>query len=235
MCPRCFAVDTWQVRHADIVALRDEVRLLAGELTVLAADGSAARIAFNGAARASITRLVEELRACTTAALTLGGQLQQAFLAEAGDAVDPRSLDVGQRDLALVSETKELVRRHDGLRPLAWHGRRVVQPLKSGLGGVLLRLWLRTFPTELQGAVVLMDDVALEVLSRHAWVLRDSMPVTSIVRTMLPRSAVLGVEVAASARLRDVVEVTLSVPGHAIALALPQGSPAADLFQRAAG
>lgn len=220
-----------EVRADDVVAVRESVDLLAGRLTVHLRGGAVVDLPFNGSSRATITRLTDLLRGGSRPATAASSALAAAARAEHL----PAPLDPGRQDLALAADAREAQRRNPDLVPWACHGRTPLTPQGTGLDGAVQRVLHALSPMTLQGAVLLADDVALEVHGRHGWLLRGSRPVHSSSRLVVPFGALDAVELAGHARYPDLVLVALHVGGHVIELAVPARSAAHRILAGAVG
>jgi hypothetical protein len=218
--------DTHQIPFQDVAAVRDTVDLLDGRMTVHTRTGDEVTVRYNGSAQASVRRLMDELRAAaastTPSAVGLGLLHAVARLGRA-----PADLDLGRQDLSLVSDFRDASRHLDELAPWAWHGRIRVARRASGAAARIGEMLLDALAsTTLQGIVLAGDTVALEVFSRHDWLLRSTKPVHSSSRLMMPLSAPDRLTVTAHPRYEGVVVATLTADASSFELLVREGSGA---------
>ena len=218
--------DRVRVPLGQIVALRDVVTMLDGRLTVSTPAGDLLSVRYNGSARAAVARLVGELRgaAADRPASPVGAALRDATTALPAP-VPPYG--VGKDDLALVSDLREVVRRHPDVTAWSLHGRTALTPTR---GGALARARNALSPATLHGAVLAGDATALEVLGRHDWVLRGRSPVHSASRTVIPWSAPEHLTVAPHPDYERATLVRVSTGAAEVRLVVPTGSAAEQLF-----
>jgi len=228
------------VAYDEVVAVVDSVNLLDGRLVVHTASGAAVTVRYNGSSQRALGALVRVLREQSAAddALSAGPAVPSPSSAAAPSNVTGAStvtspssatgapsstlLDVGDRDVALVSAYLELARAEPGLRPLAAHGRTVVAPR----GGSLTRALHVVRPMTLQGAIVCSDGLELQVLSRSEWWVRGKRPVHSLARTVLRLARLDAVEVRDDPRYAGVRVVALHAHAACIEVPVPVGSDA---------
>ncbi|WP_315093293.1 hypothetical protein [uncultured Cellulomonas sp.] len=215
----------------EVVAVRDVVSLLDGRLTVHTADGATLSVAYNGSARANVSRLVDELR---TAAAELPSAVGRALLAAARTHAQTPPVDAGPDDVGVTTQYLEAVRQRPGLRPWVWHGRSAVRPLGSGAAGAVRSLTHAISPMTLHGAVLAADELVLEVFGRHEWLVRGSSPVHSASRLVLPLAAPDGLQVGPHPRYAGATTVTVTAGASRVELVVPTGSPAHRLLGVAA-
>lgn len=220
--------DVLEVPVDDVVAIRDVVNLLDGRLTVHTRAGRTLSIRYNGSARETVNRLVDQLR--SAAGSRPPSPAGRALLAAAQQGAEPAVLDAGREDLALVSDFREAARQNPDLVAWACHGRRGVSPRPGGAAGAFQRVLHSLSPMTLQGTVVAADEVALEVFGRHAWMVRGSKPVHSSSRLVVPMSAVERLDVSPHVSYEGTAAVTLIAGAAAIPIAVPEGSAAHVLF-----
>jgi len=225
--------ETREIPFPDVVAVRDTVDLLDGRLTVHTRTGDEVSLRYNGSARDSVRRLVDELRAAAAAATpsAVGLGLLQAA---ARLGAPPAELDLGREDQSLVSDVRDAARHLDTLTPWAWHGRLRVARRASGAALVGARAWDALAPTTLQGIVLAGDTVALEAFSRHEALLRSTKPVHSSSRLMVPLAAPERLTLEAHPRLEGVVVATLAAGAPSFELVVREGSGAHLLLDAAA-
>ena len=133
------------VALADVVAIRDDLNLLDGRLTVSTSTGSSITMPYNGSAHHMATKLVNELRAVAVTMPT--GPVGRALLAARGAAADVNKVpNHGRADTHLVSRFLELRKGNQGLVVWASHGRRRVGPGTTGLEGLVARVSHRPRP-----------------------------------------------------------------------------------------
>lgn len=226
--------DAATVRAAEMVAIRDVVNILDGHLSVHSHDGAVLSVRYNGSGRANVERLVTGLRdaASRQPAGAVGAALRAAAQAEAG-RLGP--LDPGRDDLALASDFRDLARENRALTAWTCHGRVALAPSSGGVAGLARRALLGVSPMTLHGAILAGDDVALEVLGRHDWLVRGRAPVHSSSRLVLPLRAPERVDVVAHPDYAGVAVVRVAAGAAMLELAVPEGSAAHRVFAAAAG
>ena len=210
------------VDYASIVAIEDSVDLLDGLLTLHTDTGAAMTLPYNGSSQPMMSALVTLLRGrslATAGAVRRGGSRWRAALPGQG-LPTPGLRDLGDRDVALVTEQRDLFRREPDLRFLAAHGGRAVAPR----GGSLTDLLRAARPTNLQGAVVCATEDELQILCRRHWFVRRSRPVHSITRLVLPVARVDAITTREDLRYAEVRLLTIHAGGTRLELALPTGS-----------
>lgn len=218
---------------AQVVAVRDVVDLLAGSLTVVARDGSAISVAYNGSARENVRRLVDALRdGATRAAPSRAGRALLAAGRSRGDAA--RALAVGHDDLVLVADVRDVARHRPGLTPWAGHGRRRVHRAGGGAAVAMRALLGLLSPVTLHAAVIAGDGQAVEVFARHEWLLTGRQPVHSSARLVMPLAVLDGVRLAPHVRYAGVVVATLTAGAAVLEVVVPDGSDAHRLLAEAA-
>lgn len=224
-------VEVLDVPVSRLAAVHDVVNLLDGRLTLHTDDGTAVQVRYNGSARASVGRLVDALRAAV--ALREPSATGRALIDAGRSGWDERQLDACQDDLALVADYRELARANSALEPWACHGRVRVAPRPGGAAGAVRAVAHALVRATLQGAVVAGDATALEVVGRHAWLVRGSKPVHSSSRLVVPLAGLAGVAVDEHLGYAGAVIVRLEV-GAPVELVLPAGSPTHRLLVAAA-
>ncbi|WP_024285600.1 hypothetical protein [Cellulomonas sp. KRMCY2] len=225
--------DVLTVPLVDVVAIHDVVNLLDGRLTVATSAGASVTVRYNGAARAKVNRLVDELRA--GAGARPSSPVSSALLAAARPPADvTASPDAGPADKLLVSDFLEVRRGNPDLIAWACHGRRPLAPSGEGLQGSVRRALHALSPMTLHGAVVSADAVALEVFGRHAWLVRGSVPVNSSSRLVIPLGAPDRLDVVPNPVYPGATMVTIRAGAWATELAVPNDSVAQLLLSAAA-
>ncbi|WP_129338258.1 hypothetical protein [Cellulomonas endophytica] len=215
----------------EVVATGDVVSLLDGTLSVHATGGRTVVVRYNGAARAAVTRLVDEVRAAASHRSPSAAGWALLHAARAGGPVP--ALRLGRDDQALVSGARDLLRHHGDLVPWALHGRVPLVPDAFGPAGTAHRLGHLLQPMTLHGAVLAGDDTALEVVARHAWLLRGRHPVHSVARFVLPLHALAGTDVQPHPLYPAVTVVAWRAGGGSAELVVPTGSRAHALLAAA--
>lgn len=218
---------------ADVVAIRDVVNLLDGRLTVATSAGAAITVPYNGSASDMVARLVSALRVAAgeKAASPVGSALQVAGLATVEGTAVP---DLGPADTYLVSHLLELRRHHPDLVAWASHGKRFLAPDAAGLAGVVPRLAHALSPMTLHGAMVVADGTAMELLGRHAWLVRGRHPIYSTSRLLIPFGAVDRLDLSPHPVYPGVTVVTIRAGEWATDIPVPSDSTAGRLLSAAA-
>jgi hypothetical protein len=226
--------DVHRTDIADITAVRDVVNLLDGALTISTRAGTEFTLHYNGSARTTVRRLVNELR--TGAPGSASGGVGPALLhAGRAHAVPAAALSLGQQDVALSSDVREVVHLIPELEPWVGHGRRVVPRRATGRRRTLSSVLDALSPVTLQGAVLAGDSNAIEVFGRHEWLLRGSTPVHSSSRLVLPLHAPDRIGLDEHPRYEGVVVATVSAGASSVEVMVPADSPAHRLLADAAG
>lgn len=220
---RTGGVGVLDVPVEQIAAVHDVVNLLDGRLTVHTTDGRAVEVRYNGSARSSVARLVDLLRGA--AGDRPPSHVGAALLAAARSGSGGTRLEA---DTDLLADLREVAGRVPGLEPWAAHGRVRLAPRGGGAGGLLQAALHAISPATLQSAVVAGDDVAMEVIGRHAWLVRGSKPVHSASRLVVPLAALERVAIAPH-EYPGAMTVALGA-GQGIAVVVPDGSAAHRLF-----
>ena len=211
-----------EIAYSSIVAIEDSVDLLDGRLILHTDTGAAMTLPYNGSSQRLMGRLVNLLRELSLVAAEPSGRGRSRWLEAlpGGPASAPGLRDLGDRDVALVTEQQDLFRREPGLLLLAAHGGRTVAPRGSSLADRVRA----ARPTNLQGAVVCAAEHELQILCRRHWFVRRSRPVHSLTRLVIPVARIDAVTVRADARYAQVNAVTIRAGGAELGLALPAGS-----------
>ncbi|MDM7832606.1 hypothetical protein [Cellulomonas edaphi] len=213
----------------DIAAIHDVVNLLDGRLSILARDGDVVSVAYNGAARASVDRLIDVLRAgLWTYPPAPTGELLAGAAPEAEGAAP-----LARHDGALMGDFESVARRFGGLKPWAWHDRQVVPPRGSGWRALARRLTHAMSPMTLHAAVLATDDVALDVFGRRGWLIRGKAPELSSARLVIPFGALENVRTAPHDEYHGVSEVTFGSGDARVSICVPQDSGALHGIERA--
>jgi len=225
--------DVRSVQVADVVAIRDDLNLLDGRLTVSSSGGTSISFGYNGSAHDKATRFVDELRSRAGAARvsSVGSALMRAGSAVTDVQAVPNP---GAADTYLVSRFLKLRAANPGLTVWASHGRQRVFPQLGGLRGALTRASHAVSPMTLHGAAFLADGTALEVLGRRDWLARGRGPDYSTLRLLIPLGAPDGLEVVAHAVYPNVAVATIRVGGWSTEIAVPRESEAERLLSAAA-
>jgi len=220
------------VALADVVAIRDDLNLLEGRLTVSTAAGSSITVPYNGSAHDMASRLVNELRAAAmTDRVTPVGL---ALLAVGSTNADVAALpDPGSADTHLVSRFLELRHDNEGLVVWASHGRRRVHPGHTGLEGLVSRVSHVASPATMHGLAVVADANTLEVLGRRASLVRGRNPDYSSSRLVIPLGAIDRLALSAHPVYPDATTVTLGAGDWATDIHVPNDSAASHLFSAA--
>lgn len=220
------------VALADVVAIRDDLNLLEGRLTVSTATGSSMTVPYNGSAHGMATRLVNELRAAATTAHA--SPVGRALLAAGSAAADATSLpEPGSADTHLVTRFLELRNDNQDLVVWASHGRRRVSPVATGLEGLFARVAHVASPATVHGLAVVADAHALELLGRRASLVRGRNPDYSSSRLVIPLGALDIVGVSAHPVYPDTTTVAIGAGDWATDIHVPSDSTASQLFSAA--
>lgn len=214
--------DVVEVPYDRVAAVGTSVDLLDGRLTVHALAGPAVTVRFSGSSADVVEGFVDTLRALAWPVPTSGDPAPRDPTAGAPGLgrLDRRAL--GEKEIGLVSSYREVADREPGLRALAAHPRRTVQPLRGGVSRVVHVL----HPMTVQAAVIASDGRELQVFGRRAWLARGRTPVHSESRVVLPLERLTDVRVAPHPVYAGVVVVTLRAGDAALDLPVPAGSDA---------
>jgi len=225
--------DVVEVLLADVVAIHDVVNLLDGRLTVATSTGASFTVPYNGSASDTVARLVSHLReaAGEKPSSPVGSALQAAGLATAEATAVP---DLGHADTYLVSHLLELRRHNPDLATWACHGKRSLAPSASGLAGVIPRLAHALSPMTLHGALVMADSTAMELLGRHAWLVRGRHPIYSTSRLVIPFGALDRLDLSPHPVYPGVTVVTIRAGEWTTDIPVPSDSAAERLLNVAA-
>lgn len=144
-------------------------------------------------------------------------------------------LELGESDVALVTTQRALIAHDPAGTVLAVHHRRVVAPrADSATQGVVLRMTHSLWPMTLQAAVVCGDDRELQVVHRRNALVRGRRPVSSVARTIVPRSRIEAVTARDHDGYEGVRVVTLRLGITSVDLLVPVGSETESALLRAA-
>jgi hypothetical protein len=221
--------DVLTLALADVVAIRDDLNLLDGRVTVSTSTGASISVPYNGSAHDMATRLVNELRAVAVTMPT--SSVGRSLLTAGGGAADVTAVsDPGSADTHLVSRFLELRNDNPDLVVLATHGRRRVSPGATGFEGFVARLAHVASPATLHGVAVVMDANALEFLGRRASLVRGRNPDYSSSRLVVPLGALDSLELSAHPVYPDAATVTIGAGQWATDIHVPSGSDAERLF-----
>ncbi|NYI40580.1 hypothetical protein [Demequina lutea] len=225
--------DVLAVPLADVVAIRDDLNLLDGRLSVSTTTGALIAVPYNGSAHAKVARLVDQLRA--VAAVRPAGPVGMALVAAGNAVAGVASVpDPGCVDTHLVSRFLELHSDNPGLVVWASHGSRRMHPVVVGLQGALLRVSHAASPMTLHGAALVADVDAMELLGRNASLVRGRNPDYSSSRLVIPLGALDRLNLSAHPVYPDATIVTIGAGQWATDFAIPSDSDAARLFRAGA-
>lgn len=218
--------DVREVPYDQVAAVSTSVDLLDGRLSVHALAGPSVRVRFSGSSADVVEGFVDTLRSVAWPVPTTGDPAPRdptAGLPGLG-RLDRRAL--GEKEIGLVSAYREVADRERGLKALAAHPRRVVQPRSGGVSRAVHLL----HPMTVQAAVVASDGRELQVFGRRAWLARGRTPVHSESRLVLPLERLTEVRERPHPAYRDVTVVTLRAGDTALDLPVPAGSDAARVL-----
>lgn len=221
--------DVVAVDLADVVAIRNDLNLLEGRLTVSTRTGETIVMPYNGSARGKATWLVDELRAVSSGrqASSVGASLLAEGNAAPGVTSMPKP---GDGDTHLVSRFLELHGANPDLRVWALDARRRVAPAVPGARGLAKRVAHFASPMTLHGTALVGDGTAIEVLGRHASLVRGRAAIYSSSRLVIPYSVLDGLDVAPHPVYPAVSVATFVAGAWETAVLLPSGSDAARLL-----
>ncbi|THG32954.1 hypothetical protein [Naasia lichenicola] len=213
-------VDEETIPLGEISAFEDSVDLLDGRLVIHASDGTMS-VPYNGSSRAQMHRLIDVLRPPRP-------ELSVADDRLAAPARIDALTELGQADVGLGADFRELQRREPGSVLLAAHGRRILAPPP----GPIAALTHRFRPATLHAAVVYATPSELHVLHRRVQLARGGKPTLSSAHTIVVRSAIRSVSVHPHPEYPEVSAVTVAVAGSRIELLVPHGSTAEQALER---
>ncbi len=220
------------VALTDVIAVRDDLDLLDGRLTVSTAMDDSFTIRYNGSARGTVNRLVDELRAHACA--KLASRVGMAMLATGNASANTAALpNPGHADTHLVSRALELRSKHPELVTWASHGRERLAPGGEGLRGAAWRVAHALSPMTLHGAAILADATAIEILGRHASLVRGRAPVYSSSRLVLPIGALDRLSVSQHPVYPDATIATMAAGEWLSDIAVPRDSAMETFFREA--
>lgn len=217
---------------ADIVAIRDVVNLLDGRLSIATSSGASITVRYHGSARATVSALVDKLRA------DISARPPSAASAALRTAARPvanlqRSAHVEPADLVLINDFHEVQRSNPDLTAWAVHGRTRLDPAGTGLQVATQRVLHALSRMTLHGAVVAADANVMEIIGRHAWLVRGNSPVHSASRLVVPLSAIDRVDIRPHQTYPDAAMVTIHSGASKTVLVVPIDSDARRLFDAA--
>ncbi|MEP7764828.1 hypothetical protein [Sanguibacter sp. 25GB23B1] len=224
--------DVLTVEHSQIAAIDYGADLLDGWLTLFATGAAEVAVDAAGAARpalalrynASSEGIVDGLVA-TLRRLALGADRTNHTTkpdgAASGHGISLGLLDLGERDVGLVTAQHALVRAEPDVRVLGFHARRTVTPRSREMVGRIVDLVL---PSTLQAGIVCASDGELHVLRRRRWVTRSRRPEHSIGRTVLLLERCGGASVRDDETFVGTRVFSVPVGGSVIDLVVPAGS-----------
>ncbi|WP_098454980.1 hypothetical protein [Sanguibacter antarcticus] len=238
--------DLLTVEHSQVAAIDYGADLLDGWLTLFTAGGAsrtpvpgvsstdgprpALTLKYNAASEGIIETLVATLRG-----LALGVSTTSAGHGAATDGAVPHEtpgqtsihraalglLDLGERDVGLVTAQHALVRAEPDVRVLGFHARRTVTPRGRQGAARFLDLIL---PSTLHAAIVCASENELHVLRRRHWVTRSRRPEHSVGHTILLLERCGGTTVRDDERFEGTRVFSVPVGGLAVELVVPVGS-----------
>ncbi|MGV8966341.1 MAG: hypothetical protein ACOH2F_08675 [Cellulomonas sp.] len=207
---------------AEIAAISDSVNLLDGRLIIHTLTGPALTIGYNGASRQVVARLVDLLRELATKSLRGVDPQPAAAPPVLPEAAALGLRDLGERDVALVTLSREVLRSQPGLRVETAHGRVVLTPR----GGFATRMMHLALPMTLHGAVVCADEHTRVILGRREWLVRGNRTEHSLSQLTIPLPGLATTTVRDHPRYLGVRIVTLHRGDARLEVLVPTGSPA---------
>lgn len=221
-------VSSLLVPYESIAAIEHSIDLLDGRLTLHTTTAQPEmNLRYNSSSRELVDALVAVLRE---------RYLVDAPLAPAAPppARALRLGDLGDADVALVTEQHAVGREDPAAVLLAAHPRRVVTLREtSGVPALVARAAHAAWPMTLQGALVCSDGREVQVLHRRHWWMRGRRPVHSVARTVIPVSRVESVSVRDDQRYLGVRVVVVRLGTTVLELPVPQGSDAETVLGQA--
>ncbi|WNM23762.1 hypothetical protein [Demequina capsici] len=224
--PRGYRTD--RVDFDDLVAVHDSVNLLHGLVTLRARDGRAISMRHSGSPRGGVGRLIDALR--EELELREPGPWGQTLL----DATVGAAPDLGvlskRGDIGIAAALRDLRAEHRDVTAWACHGHRRVRPAGDGLSGMWERARQVLSPVTLQGGVLAGDRRVIELLGRHEWLTRGSVPTLSSSRLTVPMASIDGVDVEPHHEYPDAVVLTLRAGDARMPFAVPVHAPMVALL-----
>ncbi|WP_225752665.1 hypothetical protein [Actinotalea sp. Marseille-Q4924] len=215
-----------RVAYEDVAVAHSSVDLLDGRFHVLDTGHEAAdRLGFryNSVSHELVERLVHVLR--TNVRRRLGSH----------DVEVPRHplqlglRDLGDEEIALVTEQRDIAEHERDIVPVAAHGRRVVPRRGGALHGVLDTVR----PVTLQGAVVCAAPSEVHLVHRRDWFGAGRRPVSSVAHTLWVLPHVARVAVHPSERYDGVEVVTVTSGRATVEVPFPEGSESVTALREA--
>jgi len=214
----------FDVRHvplADVIALRDTVDLLAGELRIHVRGQEAIVVAFNGSARRQVDRLVREIVE-RTAESPLGG-IGSTLAARPGEGAVARIRADLHEDKGVAADFAEAASGRQDLVSLAWHARQVVRPRGEGAASAFRTISHTLMPATLQAAVLARSATTLEVFTRHEPIIRRKKPVHSSSHLIVLLAAIDAVTLEPHGFYAGATSAFLHARGARVEVVLPAG------------
>ncbi len=224
--------DAVTIALADVVAIRDTITLLDGQLVVATRHGEVIAVPYNGSASATVAGLVASLREAAVAREVGATGTTLLAAGEATGTLTDAQLE-GSSDVRTVNRFREVRGKNRALIPWTGHAQRRVRPRVDGAGGLLRAAHHTVAPMTLHGALLAADASALEIFARNAWLARGTAPTYSTSRLVLPLGAIDAIAVAQHPVYPAALAVSLRAGEWVTDLAVPADSGAARVFAAA--
>ncbi|MDN4471800.1 hypothetical protein [Demequina zhanjiangensis] len=212
--------DTESIAFADLMAVHDSVNLLRGVVTLHGRDGHAISMRHSGSPRGGVGRLTDHLRE-QLSSLT-PGPWGDAFLSKVDGMEADLSVLRRPGDAGVAGALQDLRADHRDITAWACHAHRRVWPENAGFGQ---RVQHVLSAAHLQGGVLAGDDTMLELLGRHEWLTRGTVPALSSSRLTIPFARIDGVDEEPHPIYGGAVVLTLRAGGSTMTAVVPEDAP----------
>jgi hypothetical protein len=217
-----------RVATEHVAVIHSSVDLLDGRFHVLdTASDAGRRLAFryNSVSHELVERLVHVLR--TNARRHLG--VRDLPAPAPAHPLQLGLRDLGDDEIALVTEQRDIAEHERDIVPIAAHGRRAVPRRGGALHGVLDTLR----PVTLQGAVVCATPSEVHLVHRREWFSSGRRPVSSVAHTLWVLPQVSRVSEHPSERYEDVDVITVTSGKASVKVPFPEGSDSVTALREA--
>ncbi|EYR62778.1 hypothetical protein N866_05400 [Actinotalea ferrariae CF5-4] len=217
-----------RVEHERIAVVHSSVDLLDGRFHVLdtSSGASSRRLGFryNSVSHELVEQLVRVLRSSVPGRPGAPGDH-----AAPDHPLQLGLHDLGDAEVALVTEQRDITEHERDIVPVAAHGRRTVARRGGALHGVLDVLR----PVTLQGAVVCATPAEVHLVHRRTWFTTGRTPVSSVAHTVWLVPHVTRVTEHPSERYEGVEVVTVTSGQAEVEVPFPEGTDSGTAFRRA--
>lgn len=209
-----------------VAVVHSSVDLLDGRFHVLDTTADAGRplgFRYNSVSHELVERLVHVLRA------NVRRHLGVPDLPPPEQPLQLGLRDLGDDEIALVTEQRDIAEHERDIVPIAAHGRRVVPRRGGALHGVLDTVR----PVTLQGAVVCATPSEVHLVHRREWFSAGRRPVSSVAHTLWVLPHVSRVSEHPSERYGDVDVIAVSSGKASVEIPFPEGSDSVAALREA--